>query len=213
LPIDEPGDGVIGDGIGDLLGGLRAVGPEPMRRPVERAEEGAGGDRRVGRAQEPPADAVRHQRADTALVAIALGDDARAQRRRQRVDLEMRRRSVDLVEQAQDVCGGEPAEPVGERPGIAPRRRERRQHPLERLVLAEEQQFILAAEVVIQVAGRQVGGGGDVAHPGRGEAAGAEHLRRGAHDRDAAGIGPFRTAVRRVNHRSILLRIGAAIAA
>ena len=204
---EQAADGVIGDGVGDRLGRLRAVGAVPVGGPVERAEKGAGRDRRVGGAQQPAADAVGNHGAHAALVAIALGDDPRPQRRRQRIDLEMRRRPLHLVEQAEDVCGGEAAQPVGERPAIAARRRERREHPLERLILAEEQQFVLAAEVVIQVAGREVGGGGDVAHSGGGEAAGAEHLRRGAHDCDPAGIGPFRTAVRKVNHCSILVQL------
>jgi hypothetical protein len=55
---------------------------------------------------------------------------------------------------------------------------------------------------------RQVGGDRDVAHAGGGEAAGPKHPRRGAHDLDAAGVRPFRTTVRRMNHGSSLSESG-----
>jgi len=102
-------------------------------------------------------DAVGHQRADAALIAIALRDDARAKTGREPVDLEVRRRSLHLVEQAQHVSGGEIAEPCRQRRPLAPRPRQRIQHALERLILAEEQQFVLAAEVVIEIRRREVG--------------------------------------------------------
>jgi hypothetical protein len=87
---------------------------------------------------------------------------------------------------------------------IACGRRQRGEQPIERAVLAEEQDFVLAAEVVIEVGRREVGGPGDVAHAGGGKAAAAEDLRRGPQDLDAPRIGPDRTAVRKLNHRSIL---------
>ncbi len=141
---------------------------------------------------------------DTALVAIALAHDARAQAGRERVDFHVRRRSFDLVHEAPDVRHRHLAQARGERPRFAARGGQRVEQPIERAVLAEEEQLVLAAEVVIQVAGRQIGGDGDVAHAGRGEAAGAEHAGGGAHDLHAARIGAFQTAVRKVNHGSIL---------
>ena len=57
---------------------------------------------------------------------------------------------------------------------LAPRRGERGEQTVERAVLAEKQDLVLAAEVVVQVAGREVGGDRDVAHAGGGEAAVAE---------------------------------------
>ena len=115
----------------------------------------------------------------------------RARRRgRQRVDLEMRGRALDLVEQAQHVRDGEIAQARRQRPRdparAAASAASRRSSDA---VLAEEEQLVLAAEVVIEVAGRQVGGDGDVAHAGGGEAARAEDARRGAQDLDAAGVG------------------------
>ena len=100
--------------------------------------------------------------------------------------------------------GGDVAETARERPRVAARARERLQQAIERPVLAEVEELLFATEVVIEVAGREVGGDGDVAHAGRGEAARAEDARCRAHDRDAAGVGPPRTAVRKMNHRLII---------
>ena len=160
-----------------------------MCRPVQRAEKGAGGDRRIGRAQGAAADAVGDHRAHAALVAIPLGDDEAAEGRRQGVDLEMRRGALHLVEQAEDVRRGELAQAIGERPARAADRGQRRQQPIERPVLAEEEDFVLAAEVVIQVAGRQVRGHRDVAHAGGSKPVRPEDARRRAHDLEPAGVG------------------------
>ncbi len=89
------------------------------------------------------------------------------------------------------MCRGERAQPVGERFGAAPRIVQRRQQAIERPVLAEVEQFVLALEVVIQVAGRQVGGDRDVAHPGRRKAAVAKNPGGGAQDGDPARVGPL----------------------
>ena len=53
--------------------------------------------------------------------------------------------------------------------------------------MAEEEDFVLAAEIVVEVGGREVGGGGDFAHAGFGETAVAEFASGGAEDREAAG--------------------------
>ena len=180
-----------------------------MGGPVERAEKGARGDRRVGRLQLAPPDAVGDERPHAALVAVALGDDGRAHPGRQRRHLQMRHGSLDLVDQTEDMGDGEVVQAIDERSAGAPRGRERPKQLVERLVLAEEQELVLAAEVVIQVGGGEVGRDGDVAHAGRGEAVRAEGPRGGPQDLDAARIGaaqPDRTAVRKLNHRSILPR-------
>jgi len=101
----------------------------------------------------------------------------------------MRGAALDFVEQAEDMRFGEPAKAPGERTSPATRGRDRAEQALKRAILAEEQQFVLAAEVVIQIARRQVGGHRDVAHPGGGKAAGAEHAAGGAQDVDAARVG------------------------
>ena len=135
------------------------------------------------------ADAVADQRTDAPLVTIAFRDDGGAHPGRQRRHLEVRGRSLHVVDEAEDVGDGEVVEPLGERPPAAPRLRERVEQLVERAILAEEEELVLAAEVVIEVGGREVGGDGDVAHAGRGEAVRAEGARGGSQDLDAARVG------------------------
>jgi hypothetical protein len=186
----QSADDEIGDEIGDLLGRLGALGTEPVSRPVQRAEQRARGDGRIRGSQLAAPHSFSDERAHPALVSIPFRDDALAEPRRQRIDFEMRRRSFDLVEQTEDMADRERSQPRGERLFVAPGRRERGEEPIERPILAEEEQFVLAAEVVIEVAGRQVCGGRDVAHAGGGEAVRPEQARGGAEDADAPGVGP-----------------------
>jgi hypothetical protein len=86
----------------------------------------------------------------------------------------------------------------------ARRHRQRLEQPIERSILAEEEDLLLAAEIVIEIARRQIRRRRDVAHAGGREPPGAEDTGRGAHDLDATGIGTDRTPVRKPNHRSIL---------
>jgi hypothetical protein len=169
---------------------VRPFRPEPVRGPVERAEKGPRRHRGVGGAQDATLDAVGDDRAHAAFVAIALGDDRRAQPRRQRVDLEVRRRSLDFVEQAEDVGDRHLVQALGKPPRtIAAHVGQRLEQPIERSVLAEEEDFVLAAEVMIEIAGREVGGDRDLAHAGGGKAAGPEDPGGGAHDVDAPEVG------------------------
>ena len=92
--------------LGDFLCRLRPFGPKPVRRPVQCAEEGACGDGGVAGMQRSGAHSRGDEGADAALVAIPLGDDARAEAGRERVNFEVRRRSFDFVEQAQDMGDG-----------------------------------------------------------------------------------------------------------
>ena len=119
--IRKTGDGVVGDELGDLLRRLRSLRSEPVRGPVQGAEERARGDRGVGRAERAGADTAGDQRADAALVLIPLGDDARAQTRWQRVDFQVRRGSFDFVEQTEDMGDRHFAQAVGQRPAVLAR--------------------------------------------------------------------------------------------
>ena len=183
---------------------MRAVGAEPVGSPVEGAEKRACGHGRLGTAAALHGD----ERAHPALVSIALGDDSLAKGSRQSVHLQMSGRAFDPVDEAQDVRDGEVAEPRGERPTILRASLacggERVEQTVQRSILAEEQQLFLAAEVVIEVAGRQVRGDGNVPHARGAEAPSAKDGGRGAHDLHATRLGALRTAVRKVNHGSIV---------
>lgn len=162
-----------------------------MGGPVERAEEGTRGDGRIGRPELAAGDAVGDERADAALVAITLRDDRRAQAAGQGIDLEVRGRAFHLIDEAEDVGGREPAQPIGHRTGVAARLRQRGEQLVERPILTEEQELVLAAEVVVQVAGREVRGAGNLAHAGGGEAALPEDAGRGLEDLDAPRVRSF----------------------
>jgi hypothetical protein len=83
----------------------------------------------------------------------------------------------------------ERAKTNGDGRGAAPRIGERGQQPVERAVLAEEQDLVLPAEVVIEIAGREIGGDGNLAHPGGRESAAPEHPGGGFQDLQAARLG------------------------
>jgi hypothetical protein len=157
--------------------------------PVERAEERPRGDRGVAGAERSLPHAVRDERAHAALVAIALGDNHRAQPGRQGIHLEVGRRSLDFVHETSHMCHGQGVETAGERGGVPACGRQRLQQPIERAVLTEEQELVLAAEVVIEVAGREVGGHGDLAHPRGGEPSRPEDVCGRAQDLDATRVG------------------------
>lgn len=161
-----------------------------MRRPVERAEKGARGHDGIAAAQLAAANAGGDERPDATLVAIALDDDGRAQASGEGIDLEVRGGPVDPVDQTQDVRDRQGVQPRAERGAAGPGGAERPQQAVERAILAEEQDLVLAAEVVVQVAGGEVGGDGDLAHAGGGEAARAEDARGGAQNLEAPGVGP-----------------------
>src|SRR5712671_5657735 len=58
---------------------------------------------------------------------------------------------------------------------------------VEGIVLAEEENFVFAVKIVVEVGGREVGGCGDFAHSGFGVAAGAEFASGSAQDVQPAG--------------------------
>src|SRR5467141_54045 len=99
----------------------------------------------------------------------------------------MRRRSFDLVEDAPQMGDDYQAELLGGAGLQAAGFLDCREQAVEGNVLAEKKNFVLALEVVVKVGGREVGGGGDVAHAGFGKAADAELFSGGAEDFQAAG--------------------------
>jgi len=180
---------MVGDDVGDAVGRNRPVRVKPVRRPVERAEKRARDNRGVGAAEVAGAHSRSHERADAALVAVAFGDDRHAKARRQRIHFQVRGRAFDFIDQTQDVRLRERAQAIRQRRARLPRRCQGVQEPVERPVLTEKEQFVLAAEVMVEIARRQVGCERDLAHPGGRETAAAEHASRRFQDRETAGLG------------------------
>jgi K+-sensing histidine kinase KdpD len=131
----------------------------------------------------------------------------------------MRRGPLHGVHETQDMCGRETVEPPRKRVGCRGRIGQCGHQPIQCPVLAEEEELLLAAEVVVEVGRREVGGDRDFAHARGGEPALAEDtggraqdleppaIRALAHSRRAGGA--VRTPVRNMNHGSILRVSGA----
>ena len=106
----ESGDRVGGDDRRHSIGRMGTIGTEPLRGPVERAQERARRNLGIAGAQRACLDAGRDQGAHAPFVAIAFGDDQGAPLRRQGVDLEVGGRAFDFVNERQHVRFGESAE-------------------------------------------------------------------------------------------------------
>jgi hypothetical protein len=100
----------------------------------------------------------------------------------------MRGGAGEFLDQTQFVGEREGAEARGDRRAHPHRVGQRVQQAIERLILAEEEELLLAAKVVIEVAGGEIRGRGDVAHPGCGEAAVVKDARGGAQDFEPSGV-------------------------
>src|SRR5262249_6299171 len=109
---EKAADGKIGHEIGNVLWGIGSLRTEPVGCPIECAEERAGRDRGLADTQRALANAVGNQRANSAFVAVTLGQDARDQVRRQRMHLEVSRSRLDLVDQTQHVRHGQGSKAV-----------------------------------------------------------------------------------------------------
>ena len=186
----QASDGVLGDHLRDLTPGNRSVGTKPLHGPVECAQKRPGGDRRVGLRQFAAPDAGRDQRTDGAFVAIAPGDHRGAPPGGQGVELEVRRRPLYLFDQTAHVIGSQRAQPRRHRSLAAPGGGGVGQEAIERAVLAEIENLVLAAEVVVKVGGGEVRGHRDIPHASSGKAHRLEHPGGGGEDRGAPRLGP-----------------------
>ena len=184
----ESGHGILRDDSRDMRRLVGSVRTEPVRRPIEGAEERARGDDRIGRPQRTGANAVRDERAHAALVPVAFGDNERAKTAGKRVHLEVRRGALDFVDEVQHVRCGERLKPRRDRLAAAAGGSECSEQPVQGPILAEIEQFVLAAEVVIEVSGREVGRDRNVPHAGRRESALPEGPRCGPQDLDATRV-------------------------
>src|SRR6266850_1413395 len=90
--------------------------------------------------------------------------------------------ACDFVEDAAQMGDDYQAESLGGAGPQAAGLLEGREHAVEGNILAEEKNFVFPLEVVVKVGGREVGGGGDVAHAGFGKATDAELFSSGTQD-------------------------------
>ena len=160
-----------------------------MGGPVEGTEKGPRGDGGVSGCQFAPPDAGGYERADAALVSIALGHDQRAQPGRERIHLEVRGGPFYLIENAEHMSDGQGAEPPGQRAAARAGKFSRRQQAIQRPILAEEEDLVLPREVVVEVPWGKIGGVRDIAHPRGGESPRPEDVSGRAEDLDAAAVG------------------------
>ena len=126
--------------------------------------------------------------AQAAFVAIPLGDDAAAERVRQGVGGHVRHRALDVVQER--VRRARERTWCRRAGAVAPLRpaAERGQHQVERPVLAEVEDFVLAREMQVEVGDGEVGARGDVAHRGLGVAPVAEDAAGRAEDGHPGGV-------------------------
>lgn len=122
-----------------------------MSGPVQGAQECTRGDCRVRAGELAALDAARHQRADGAFVAVAFEDDAYSEVLGKGINLEVRRRSLDLFDDAADVSRCQRVKTRRQGTAIRASLDRGHQKAIERPVLAEEQNFVLAGEIVIEV--------------------------------------------------------------
>ena len=106
---------------------------------------------------------------------------------RERAGQEMGGGAFDFVEDAAQMGNDDRAQFFGGGGFGASRLLKSGEEAIESDVLAEEKDFVLALKVVVEISGREVDGGSDVAHAGFGEAGDAKLLSGGAEDFQPAG--------------------------
>ena len=181
---------------------------EPEHSGVQRAEDGAGCDSGIGGEEFAGADAGGDELAEALFVAVAFDKEAFLQMLWDGVRQEMRCGAFHLVEDAMQVEGNHGAEFIGRSRFGAARFFETGNEAVQRTVLAEEEEFVFATEIVVEIGGGEVGGGGDFAHAGFGEAACAEFPAGGAEDFQAAGLVAALQAKGAHGSRMALVRAG-----
>jgi hypothetical protein len=92
----------------------------------------------------------------------------------------MRCRTFDFVEDAAHVRNDDQAQLLARAGSQAARFLQCGEESIESKVLAEEKKFVLSLEVVVEIGGREVGSGGDVAHASFGKAGNAKLISGGA---------------------------------
>ena len=149
----QSSDDVVREHRGNHRARQRTVGTKPLDGPVERAEEGAGRHRRIGRRELAAPDARRNQRPDSTLARSRLATTA-ALNRPGRASSSKCTADPWIRSITQSTRGRSPARAAARRSAPRARRRVGRGlQPIEREVLARIENLVLAAEVVIEVGG------------------------------------------------------------
>src|SRR6266850_4664255 len=173
---------ILREPFGDFSGSQSAIRVEPANAPVQGSKDRARGESWIAGHELAGAGAGDDELTHTLFVTIAFHDQGALQTRRQGAGQEMRRRAFDFVEDAAQMGDDYQAESLGGAGPQAAGLLEGREHAVEGNILAEEKNFVFPLEVVVKVGGREVGGGGDVAHAGFGKATDAELFSSGTQD-------------------------------
>ena len=160
---------------------------EPADAPVEGSEDGARGESGIAGDEFSGAGASGDQMTDTFFVMVTFYDETPLQAGRQSAGQEMGGGAFDFVKDAAQMGNDDQAQFFRCAGFGAARLLEGGDQAIESDVLAEKKDFVLALEIIVEIGGGEVGGGGDIPHAGFGEAGDAKLFSGGAEDSQAAG--------------------------
>jgi hypothetical protein len=194
---EQSANQIVGEAFGDFCGGEGASGTEPADAPVEGAQNGSGGESGIAGHEFSSAGSGGDQITHALFVTIALYDETLLEAGRKGAGQQVGGGTFDFVEDAAQVGNDDQVQFFRGTGAQAAGFFESGKEAIESDVLAEEKDFVLALEVVVEVGGREVCGGGDVAHSGFGETGDPKLISGGAEDFQAAGeIAALNTAIR-----------------
>lgn len=184
---EQAANQIVGETFGDFGGGESAFGMKPADAPVEGPEDGARGESGIAGHEFPGAGTCGDQLAHAFFVTIAFQDKTLLQAGRESAGQEMGGGAFDFVEDTAQMRNDDQAQFFRSGGFGTARLLKSGEEAIESDVLAEEKNFVLTLKIIVEISGGEVGGGGDVAHAGFGEAGGAKSFSGGAKDFQAAG--------------------------
>jgi hypothetical protein len=184
---EQPANQIVGEAFGDFGGGQSAVGMKPADAPVEGSEDGARGESVIARHEFTGASPSGDQVAHTLFVTIAFYTKSLLQAREKSAGQEMGGGTFYFVEHAAQMRNYDQAQFFRGAGFRSANLLKSGDQAIESDVLTEKQNFVLALEIIVEVGGREVGRGSDVAHTGFGEAGDAKLFSGSAKDFQAAG--------------------------
>src|SRR5713101_3864006 len=161
---------IVSESFRNFRGGERARRAVPKNAPVQCTQQRASGEGRIAW-HEFAGTSPRHNHLSHAIfVTIALGYQTPVQMSRQGTGQIMRGGTFDFVEDTPQMRDDDETKPVCDGCSRSPGLFQRRQHAVEGIVLAEIENFMFSAKIIVEVCGRKGSGGSDVAHAGLGKA-------------------------------------------